>query len=156
MKNKQSQDLIKAELIKVQLIDAINPFITECRELIKMLPAGVLKRDYPSWIHNQIINYWWSGDINEGPDDIGFSLAENPFLPPSVAFGGRFAHDYQAPAQVQVQAQVPNPFQGLALNTNPVPIEINEDLFEDKDDFATPPASPVSPGSDQRPTKTGP
>jgi hypothetical protein len=164
MENKQSQDLIKAELIKVHLIDAINPFITECRELIKMLPAGMLKPDYPSWNHNQIINYWWSGDINEGPDNIGFSLADNPYLPPSVAFGGRFTHDYQAPAQVQVpapvQAQVPNPFQGLAPNPNPVLIEINEDLFEDEDDFATPPASPqapapASPGPDQRPTKTG-
>jgi hypothetical protein len=144
MKNKQSQDLIKTELIKVQLIDSINPFITECRELIKMLPAGVLKRDNPSWNHNQIINYWWSGDINEGPDDIGFSLADNPYLPPSVAFGGRFAHDYQDPDQVQVpapvQAQVPNPLQGLAPNQNQVPIEINEDLFEDEVDFATPPA----------------
>jgi hypothetical protein len=150
MKSKQSQDLISAELIKVQLIDAINPFITECRELIKMLPAGVLKRDYPSWNHNQIINYWWSGDINEGPDDIGFSLADNPYLPPSVAFGGRFAHDYQAPAQAQVQVQVPNP----------IPIEINEDLFEDEDDFATPPASPQpptpeSPGPSGRPVPTG-
>jgi hypothetical protein len=158
MKTKQSQELIKAELIKVQLIDAINPFITECRELIKMLPAGVLKRDYPSWNHNQIINYWWSGDINEGPDDIGFSLADNPYLPPSVAFGGRFAHDYQAPAQAQVQ--VPNPFQGLAPNQNPVPIEINEDLFEDEDDFATPPASPQaptpeSPGPAPSPIPTG-
>jgi hypothetical protein len=160
MKTKQSQDLIKAELIKVQLIDAINPFITECRELIKMLPAGVLKRDYPSWNHNQIINYWWSGDINEGPDDIGFSLADNPYLPPSVAFGGRFAHDYQAPAQAQVQVQVPNPFQGLAPNQNPVPIEINENLFEDEDDFATPPASPQaptpeSPGPASSPVPTG-
>jgi hypothetical protein len=160
MKTKQSQDLIKAELIKVQLIDAINPFITECRELIKMLPAGVLKRDYPSWNHNQIINYWWSGDINEGPDDIGFSLADNPYLPPSVAFGGRFAHDYQAPAQAQVQVQVPNPFQGLVPNQNQVPIEINEDLFEDEDDFATPPDSPqastpASPGSDQGPATPG-
>jgi hypothetical protein len=150
MKSKQSQDLISAELIKVQLIDAINPFITECRELIKMLPAGVLKRDYPSWNHNQIINYWWSGDINEGPDDIGFSLADNPYLPPSVAFGGRFAHDYQAPAQAQVQVQVPNP----------IPIEINEDLFEDEDDFETPPASPqppppASPGPDHSPVPTG-
>jgi hypothetical protein len=27
MENKQSQDLIKAELIKVQLIDAINPLL---------------------------------------------------------------------------------------------------------------------------------
>ncbi len=100
-----------------------------------MLPAGILKCDYPSWNHNQIINYWWSGNTNEGPDDIGFSLADNPYLPPSVAFGGRFAHDYQAPAQVQVlapvQAQLPNPFQGLAPNPNPLPIEINEVLFED-------------------------
>jgi hypothetical protein len=160
MKPKQSQDLIKAELIKVQLIEAINPFITECRELIKILPAGVLKRDYPSWNHNQIINYWWSGDINEGPDDTGFSLADNPYLPPSVAFGGRFAHNYQAPAQVQVQAKVQNPFQGLAPNQNQVPIEINEDLFEDEDDFATPLAlpkapTPASPGPDQSPTTTG-
>ena len=53
IENKQSQDLIK-----VQLINAINSFITECWEWIKMLPAGVLKCDYPSWNHNQIINYW--------------------------------------------------------------------------------------------------
>jgi hypothetical protein len=130
-----------------------------------MLPGGVLKREYPNWNHNQIINYWWSGDINEGPDDIGFSLADNPYLPPSVAFGGRFTHDYQNPVQVQVQvqvpiqapAQIPNPFQGLVPNQAPVQIEINEGLFEDEDDFATPPASPqapapVSPGSAQAST----
>ncbi len=156
---KHSRDLIKSDLIKIQLIDAINPFIKECRELIKMLPASVLKRDYPSWNHNQIINYWWSGDINEGLDDLGFSLADNPYLPPSVAFGGRFAHDYQDPVQFSVQApaQIPNPFQGLVLAQVPVQIEINEDLFEDKDDFATLPASPqalapASPGSSQAPT----
>ncbi len=160
IENKLSQDLIKTDLIKVQLIDPINPFITECQELIKMLPAGVLKRDYRSWNHNQIINYWWSGDINEGPDDIGFSLADNPYLLPSVAFGVRLAHDYQAPAQVQVPvpvpAQVPNPFQGLAPAQVPVSIEINEDLFEDEDDFATLPAlpqapAPASPGPAQTP-----
>jgi hypothetical protein len=89
-----------------------------------MLPASVLKRDYKSWNHNQIIDYWWSGNINEGPDDLGFSLADNPYLPPSVAFGGRFAHNYQAPAPVQVQAQVPAQAQVLAQ----VPIEINECL----------------------------
>ncbi len=58
IKSQQSQDLIKTDLIKVQLIDPINPFISECRELIKMLLASMLKRDYPSWNHNQIINYW--------------------------------------------------------------------------------------------------
>jgi hypothetical protein len=100
-----------------------------------MLPASVLKRDYKSWNHNQIINYWWSGNINEGPDDLGFSLADNPYLPPSVAFGRRFAHNYQAPAPVQVQAQVPAQAQVQAQ----VPIEINEDLFENKDEFITPP-----------------
>jgi hypothetical protein len=99
---------------------------------------------------------------NEGPDNIGFSLADNLYLPPSVAFGVRFAHGYQAPAPVQapVQIQVPNPFQGLIPNQNQVPIEINEGLFEDEDDFATPPASPqasapASPDSDQSPTQTG-
>ncbi len=70
---------------------------------------------------------------NEGPDNFGFSLADNLYLPPSVAFGVRFAHGYQAPASVQapVQIQVPNPFQGLVPNQNQVPIEINEGLFED-------------------------
>ncbi len=119
----------------------------------------MLKRDYPSWNHNQIIIYWWSGDINEGTYDIGFSLADNPYLPPSVAFGGRFAHNYQDPVQVPIQAlaQIPNPFQGLVPNQAPVQIEINEGLFEDEDDFASPPASPqapapASPGSAQAST----
>jgi hypothetical protein len=124
-----------------------------------MLPAGVLKHDYPSWNHNQIIYYWWSSDINEGPDDIGFSLADNPYLPSSVAFGGRFAHDYQARAQVPVQ--VPNPFQGLVPAQFQVPIEINEDLLEYEDDFITLPnlpqaTMPASPGKPQRPKKAGP
>jgi len=119
-----------------------------------MLPVGVLKRDYPSWNHNQIINYWWSGHINEGPDGIGFSLADNPYLPPSFAFGGRFAHDYQVPVQVQIQ--VPNPFQSLVPAQVQVPIEIYEDMLENEDDFITQPASPqapapASPGSAQAP-----
>ncbi len=104
-----------------------------------MLPASVLKSDYPSWNHNQIINYCWRGNINEGPDYIGFSLADNPYLPPSVAYGGRFAHDYQVPVQV------PNPFQDLVPAQVPVPIEINEDLFKNEDDFITPPGLPQAP-----------
>jgi len=42
------KDSIKTDLIKVQLIGAINPFITECQELTKMLPGRVLKQDYSS------------------------------------------------------------------------------------------------------------
>jgi hypothetical protein len=117
-----------------------------------MLPASVLKRDYKSWNHNQIIDYWWSGNINEGPDDLGFSLADNPYLPPSVAFGGRFAHNYQAPAPVQVQAQVPAQAQVLAQ----VPIEINEDLFKNEDEFITLPdfAAGINAGKPKPSSKT--
>ena len=119
---------------------------------------GRAHRDYPSWNHNQIINYWWRGDINEGPDDIGFGLADNPYLPSSIEFGGRFAHDYKAPAQVPVQ--VPNPFQGLVAAPVQVPIEINEDLLENENEYITPPnlpqaTIPASPGKPQRPKKTG-
>jgi hypothetical protein len=136
-----------------------------------MLPAGVLKHDYPSWNHNQIINYRWSSDINEGTDNIGFSLADNPYLPPSVAFGERFAHNYQVPVQVPVQVpiqvptqvpiqfpiQVPNLFQGLVPAQVPVLIETNKDQFQNEDDFITPLAlpqapTPTSPGPAQTPT----
>jgi hypothetical protein len=84
-----------------------------------MLLASVIKPDNKSWNHNQIINYCWSGDINDGPDNLGFSLDNNPYLPLSVTFGGRFDHNYQAPAQLQEQDQPSDH------------IEINEDLFED-------------------------
>jgi hypothetical protein len=86
----------------------------------------MLKRDYPSWSHIPITNYWWSRDINEGPDNIGFSLAYNPYLPPSVDFRGRFAHDYQVPAQV------PNPVPNHAPVEVQVRIGINKDLLKMK------------------------
>jgi hypothetical protein len=37
-----------------------------------MLPATIIKPDYQSWNHNQIINYCWSGNLNDGPDNLGF------------------------------------------------------------------------------------
>ena len=80
----KSINLIKNKLM---LVSMANPFIAECRKLIKDLPSGFLKREYPNWNENQVINFWWSGDINDIPDKIGFSLADNPYLPPSVAFG---------------------------------------------------------------------
>ena len=105
----QSQDLIKSNLIKDLLLSNVYPFITKCQELIKMLPARFL-------------------------NDLGFSLSDNPYLP--SAFGGKFAHDYQAPVQGQVQ-----PYNRF---------EINKDLFKDEDDFITPlnlPQAPVPTGS---------
>ena len=100
-----------------------HPFIKHCNDLIKNLPSGFLKSNYPNWNNTQIINYWWSGDIYVGPDEIGFSLSENPYLPPSVQFGGKF-------------------------RTNR-PIE-SEDEFEDaeqseesdEEDFESPPGTP--------------
>ena len=53
-------------------------FISECQKLIKDLPNGFLKREYPIWNENQVINFWWSGGINVAPDEIVFSLADNP------------------------------------------------------------------------------
>jgi hypothetical protein len=53
----------------------------EYRKLIKRLPKGLIKRMYPSWNDNQVMNYWWSGDINTGPDVSNFiSLADHPYL----------------------------------------------------------------------------
>jgi hypothetical protein len=79
----------QVQLIKINYLSQINPFITECREIIKACPKGVIKENYPKWNDNQIINYWWSGNINEGPYDPNLiSLADHPSLPTSI-FGNR-------------------------------------------------------------------
>ena len=120
----KSINLIKNKLM---LVSMANPFIAECRKLIKDLPSGFLKREYPNWNENQVINFWWSGDINDAPDEIGFSLADNPYLPPSVAFGIR-------PNQEEAQ-----------------PAELEE---EDEENFQTPPGSPAQAGPPSPPTGT--
>jgi len=110
MKRNQSRNLINVEAIKLNLLSQIHPFITESRKIIKACPKALIKKTYPSWNENQIINYWWSGDIYEGPDMPNLiSLADNPYLPTSI-FG-----------------RLP------AVPIAPPPLLINEGLFEDED-----------------------
>jgi hypothetical protein len=52
------------------------------------------------------MNNWWRSDIHEGPDELGFSPADKPYLTQSVPFGGRFATNYQPPAPLQVQGNL--------------------------------------------------
>jgi hypothetical protein len=66
----------QVQLLKINYLSQVNPFITECRKIIKACPTGVIQETYPNWSHNQIINYWWSGDINEGPDDPTLSVLQ--------------------------------------------------------------------------------
>jgi hypothetical protein len=81
------------------------------------LPKGLIKKTYPSRNDNQVIYYWWSGDINEGPDALNFiSLAD--YLPTSI-FGNQ------------------NPV-NQPLNNQPV--EVNKDLFTDEDVLKPPPS----------------
>jgi hypothetical protein len=90
------------------------------------LPKGLIKKTFPNWSDNQVINYWWSGDINGGPDTLNFiSLADHPYLPTSF-FGN------------QNPVNQPQP-------VNNQPVEVNEDLFADEDGFLTPPSSPRPP-----------
>jgi hypothetical protein len=61
----------------------------QCQKLFKCLPKGLIKRTYPSWNNNQVNIYWWSGEINTGPDVPTFiSLADHPYLPTSI-FGNQ-------------------------------------------------------------------
>ena len=120
-----------------------HPFIKEARELIKNCPPGYIRANYPSWNDNEIINYWWSGDINEGPDEIGFSLSDNPYLPPSVQFGGIFAHDYIPEDQEE----------------EPEFHDLDNSSSGSDDDFDTPPGTPqastssaATPASSKRKT----
>ena len=108
-----------------------NPFIAECRKLHIELPSGFLKQEYPYWNENQVINFWWSGDINDTPDEIEFSLSENPYLPASVAFGIRPQNQVQKPNQVQ--------------DKNLVPVQAQQINSEDENDFQTPPGLPGQP-----------
>jgi hypothetical protein len=86
---------------------------------MKRLPKGLLKKTYPNWSDNQEINYWWSGDINGGPDTPNLiSLADHPYLPTSI-FGNQ------------------NPVNQPQPLNNPL-VEVNEDLFADEDGFQTP------------------
>ena len=130
----QAKNLINIDLVRLNLLSQINPFITECRNLIKRLPKGLIKRTYPNWNNNQVINYWWSGDINMGPDVPNFiSLSDHPYLPTTI-FGN------------QIPVNDPQP-----LNNQPV--DIDENLFEDEDGIPTPPGSP-QPSTSTRPTGT--
>jgi len=48
-----------------------------------------LKKSYTNQSNNQIINYRWSGDIYEGPDDPTLiSLADHQYLPTRI-FGNQ-------------------------------------------------------------------
>jgi hypothetical protein len=119
----QAKDLINIDVVRLNLLSMIHPFITECQKLIKRLPRGLIKRTYPNGNEKQVINYCWSGDINTGPDVPNFiSLADHPYLP-TLTFGN------------QNPVNQPQP-----LNNQPV--EVNEDLFEDEDGFQTLPNSP--------------
>jgi hypothetical protein len=90
------------------------------------LPKGLIKKTYPNWSDNQVINYWWSGDINGGPDTPNFiSLADHPYLPTSIIGN-------------QNPVNQPQPL-------NDQPVEVNENLFAEEDGFQTPPSSPRPP-----------
>jgi hypothetical protein len=89
--------------IRVNYLSQINIFFTECRKIIETCPKGVIKENYPNWNNNQIINYWWSGGINEGPDNPNFiSLADHPYLPTSI-----FGNQNRAEAQPVVNKAQP-------------------------------------------------
>ena len=91
-----------------------NPFIKECKKLIKALPRGLMKKEYPHWNKAQVINYWWSGDIMEQPEEIGVSLQENPYVPPSIVLRGYNPNldnilDQVQPQVLPAQPKVPAP-----------------------------------------------
>ena len=109
---KQSINLIKNKLIKINSME--NPFIKECRKLIKALPKGLMKKEYPHWNEAQVINYWWSGDIMEQPEEIGVSLQENPYVPASILLRGYNPNlennlDQVPPQVLPAQPNVPAP-----------------------------------------------
>jgi hypothetical protein len=81
----QAKNLINIHVVRLNLLSQIHHFIMECQKLIKRLLKGLSKKTYPSWNENQVIYYWWSGDINEGPDVPNFlSLADHPYLATSI------------------------------------------------------------------------
>ncbi len=54
-------------------------------KLLKLVPRELLKKTTQTGTTTNLINYWWSGDINEGPDDPNLiSLADHPYLPTSI------------------------------------------------------------------------
>jgi hypothetical protein len=90
------------------------------------LSKGLIKKTYPNWNDNQVFNYWWSGDINGGPDTPNFiSLADHPYLPTSI-FGNQNPVNQPQPLNNQL-------------------VEVNENLFEDEDGLQTPPSLPWPP-----------
>jgi hypothetical protein len=106
---------------KPNLLSQIHPYIMECQILIKCLPKGLIKRNYLKLNNNQVINYWWSGNINTGHNVPNFiSLADHPYLPTSI-FGN------------QNPVNQPQP-----LNNQPG--EVNKDIFGEEDGFQTPPS----------------
>jgi hypothetical protein len=42
----------QVQLIKINYLSQVIPFITECRKIIKACPKGVIKENYPSWNDN--------------------------------------------------------------------------------------------------------
>ena len=56
--------------IRINYLSQINLLITEFQKINEACPKGVTKENYPNWNNKQIINYWWSGDINDSPNDL--------------------------------------------------------------------------------------
>jgi hypothetical protein len=64
MVSPKPKNLVNIQVVRLNLLSQIHPFIMECQKFIKRLPKGLIKKTYPSWNDNQVNNYWWSGDIN--------------------------------------------------------------------------------------------
>jgi hypothetical protein len=160
----------QVQLIKINYLSQVHPFITECQKIIKACPKGVIKENYPNWNNNQINNYWWSGDINEGPDDPNLiSLADHPYLPTSI-FGNQ-KHLEEQPVLIKAQpVQLREPLleaqpavrpEAVAINPPNIfkaqPLDINKNMFKDEDgeDFFSPPSSPAPSTTPATSTQSG-
>ena len=115
LEQKADKDLKPKVIKKPNLINVVhdvrrNPLMTYLHEEFNKNPnRNLIKKQFPSyWTDAQIINYQFSGDINEGPDDPNFISLEAAGAVPIAAYQTYFPNIPPLPVQpAELQVQPP-------------------------------------------------
>ena len=117
LEQQADKDLTPKLIKKPNLINVVhdvrrNPLMTYLHEEFNKKPnKNLIKKQFPSyWTDAQIINYQFSGDINEGPDDPNFISLEEAGAVPIAAYQTYFQNIPPPPVQpAELQVQPPQP-----------------------------------------------
>jgi hypothetical protein len=113
----EAEKSLRTELINENLISAVC-IRTQMEKELKKMPKELIKKLYPSyWTQAQIINYQYSGDINEGPDEPGLISIEETGIVPAALY-----RQHRIP-NPELQVQIP-PVQPQELQVQPQPPQV--------------------------------